>query len=96
MPLASIVKGLREGGVYKTGDGTVVVVCPDDASGHVIYVLEEAGPTEPAGGESGVNRRKFELFRADEQGRLYRFGRATGWRVADLDLEDTGQTVRAC
>ena len=95
MLLTATMKGLRDGGVYTTGDGMVVVVCSDDAGGYIIYVLEEARRTKPAVGEPVEDRRKFVLFTADRQGRLSRFGRPTGWSVADLDLMDTGQTEHA-
>ena len=67
-----------------------VVVCCDGDGACVLYVLEAA---EEA---AGVGRRKFELFKADRKGRLFRYGRATDWRVGDLDLTDTGETVRLC
>jgi hypothetical protein len=84
------LQGLREGGVYLTPNGTTVVVCSEDDGTSVLYVLEE---TEA---ESGGGRRKFELFKADQKGRLFRYGRPTDWRVRDLDLADTGETVRLC
>ena len=88
---------LREGGVYLGPDGTMFAACSEADGSHVLYVLEDPDAEgsvadEPAAGQ----RRKFELFRADEKGRLFRFGRLTDWRVGDLDLTDTGQTVRVC
>ena len=87
---------LRDGGVYTTPDHVTVVVCSEVGGGYVLYVLEETGTDERAAREAGTHRRKFELFKADAKGRLFRFGRPTDWRIADLELSDTGQTVRVC
>ena len=87
---------LRDGGVYTTPDDVIVAVCSEVGGGYVIYVLEETEVDEHTESEAGKGRRKFELFKADAKGRLFRFGRPTDWRIADLDLTDTGQTVRLC
>ena len=85
---------LRNGGVYTTPDNVTVVVCSEAGGGYVLYVLEESDA--PAEKEAGERRRKFELFKADAKGRLFRFGRPTDWRIADLEITDTGQTARLC
>jgi hypothetical protein len=87
---------LREGGVYLGPDGTMFAACPEADGSHVLYILEDTEAEGGAADEPGGQRRKFELFRADEKGRLFRYGRLTDWRVGDLDLTDTGQTVRVC
>ena len=87
---------LRDGGVYTTPDDVTVAVCSEVEGGYVLYVLEETEADEHAEHEAGKDRRKFELFKADAKGRLFRFGRPTDWRIADLELTDTGQTARVC
>lgn len=89
------MEGLREGGIYLSRDGMTVTACSEPDGSWVLYVMEETEGEAQA--ESGkLLRRRFELFKADAEGRLFRYGRATDWRVADLDLIDTGQTVRVC